>query len=270
MGVLVRIDGNTEAILKSDQMLQSDTYRPNDRIKALLINLSADFYGPIINLSRTNNQFVLKLFEQNVPEVEDNIIEIKAIAREPYSRTKIAVYSNDSSIDPVGACVGIRGSRVRSIISELREEKIDIIHWSEDPAKLTVNALGDIIKIFVDKVNKEIEAVVPDDKLSQAIGRKGQNIKLISELIGWKIDIRSETVESERRKKEFKTSTDIITMVLDVELILAQILVSEGFDNVYKIASASVQDISKIEGVDEETSEELIARAKNYLDHNKH
>ena len=269
MGVTVKINRNTEATLKVDQMLKSDTYKPNDKIKALLLNLSNDSNGVAINLSRTNSQFVLKLFEQIVPEIEDKIIEIKSIAREPYSRTKIAVHSNNSSIDAVGACIGIRGSRVKSVTSELREEKIDIIAWNDDPAKLIVNALGDVIKVFINKVSREIEVIVPDDKLSQSIGRKGQNIKLISELIGWKINIRSETYETARRKDEFKRSSDILINTLDVELLLAEILISEGFDSINKIANSSTKDIAKIQGVSEKLSKELISRANNYKNNNK-
>lgn len=265
LGITVKIDNNTEGYIKTNSLLKSDTYKQGDRIKALLLNLSEDYYGPIINLSRTNNNFVIKLFEQTVPEIEDKIVEIKAIAREPYSRTKIAVHSNDSTIDAVGACVGIRGCRVKSIISELREEKIDIIYWNEDPATMIVNALSDITKVFVDKTTKEIEAIVPDEKLSQAIGRKGQNVKLISDLLGWKIDIRSESSDSIKRKEEFKSSVKLLTIKLDVEPILAQILVSEGFNSIQKISNASIEKIEKIEGIDKETAEELIIRAKNII-----
>jgi N utilization substance protein A len=202
-----------------------------------------------------------------VPEIYDKVIEVKNIARDPGSRTKISVYSTDSSIDPVGSCVGMRGVRVQAIIKELQGEKIDIVKWSEDPATYVVNALGTIrvSKVVIDEDQNRIEVVVPEEDQSQAIGRRGQNVKLISELIGWRINITTEELESSKRQEEFTRITNLFMEVLNLEEILAQLLASEGFSSVESLAEADMKAVASVEGLDEEIAKELISRAKEYL-----
>jgi N utilization substance protein A len=209
-----------------------------------------------------------KLFEQEVPEIYDNIIEIKACARDPGSRAKIAVISRDNSIDPVGACVGMRGSRVQAVVGELQGEKIDIIPWSQDPATFVVNALApaEVAKVVMDEESKRIEVVVPDDQLSLAIGRRGQNVRLASQLTGWDIDIMTENEESERRSEEFKTRSQLFIDALDVDDVIAHLLVAEGFSSVEEIAFAEIHELAEIEGFDEDVAEELRDRARMFLD----
>ena len=264
--------GSAEAILKKDQTLKTDFYKLGDRIRACLAKLDKESNGPILILSRTHKDFVTQLFKQEVPEIYDRIIEVKNIARDPGSRTKIAVYSSDPSIDPVGSCVGMRGVRVQAIIKELKGEKIDIVKWSDDPATFVVNSLGSSIrvsKVIIDEEQNKIEIIVPEEDQSQAIGRRGQNIKLISELVGWKINITTEEIESTRRQEEFNSITKLFMEVLNLEEILAQLLASEGFLNIKSLADADINSVANIEGLDEEIAKELISRSKEYLDAQK-
>jgi len=224
--------------------------------------------GPQIFLSRTHPQFMAKLFMQEVPEIYDGIITIKSVARDPGSRAKIGVVSRDSSIDPVGACVGMRGSRVQAVVGELQGEKIDIIPWSNDPATFVVNALApaEVTKVVLDDVSHRIEVVVPDDQLSQAIGRRGQNVRLASMLTGWDIDILTEAEESERRSEEMKSRSALFITALDVDDVIAHLLVAEGFASVEEIAGTEVEELAQIEGFDEDVAVELRDRALAYLD----
>src|SRR6187401_995039 len=249
-------------------MLPRETMRNGDRLRAFIYDVRREPRGPQIFLSRTHPQFMAKLFAQEVPEIYDGIIEIKAVARDPGSRAKIAVVSKDGSIDPVGACVGMRGSRVQAVVNELQGEKIDIIPWSSDVANFVVNALApaEVAKVVLDEDAERIEVVVPDEQLSLAIGRRGQNVRLASQLTGWDIDILTEAEESERRQKEFATRTKRFVEALDLDEMLAQLLAAEGFDTVEEIAFVERQDLASIEGLDEQTAEELQSRAREYLD----
>jgi len=269
-GFIIKI-GNAEALLKKDQALKTDYYKLGDRIRASLIKLDRESKGPMLMLSRTHKDFVGQFFKQEVPEIYDKIIEIKEIARDPGSRTKIAVYSSDSSIDPVGSCVGVRGARVQAVIKELKGEKIDIVKWSDDPANYIVNALGSmrVSKVVIDEEQNKIEVVVSTEDQSQAIGRRGQNVKLISELVGWRINIITEESEISRRQEEFSRITDLFVENLNLEEILAQLLASEGYDSILSLANGDLFAISSIEGLDEEIAGELISRAKEYIDEAK-
>ncbi|MFZ0269316.1 transcription termination factor NusA, partial [Caulobacter sp.] len=224
--------------------------------------------GPQIMLSRAHGGFMAKLFAQEVPEVYDGVIEIRAVARDPGSRAKMAVISNDSSIDPVGACVGMRGSRVQAVVAELQGEKIDIIQWSEDEATFIVNALApaEVSKVVMDEEDERVEVVVPDEQLSLAIGRRGQNVRLASQLTGWQIDIMTETQESERRQKQFAEATALFQEALDVDEVIAQLLVTEGFTTVEDVAYVEPHEIAAIEGFDDETADELQTRAREFLE----
>jgi N utilization substance protein A len=224
--------------------------------------------GPQIFLSRSHPQFMAKLFMQEVPEIYDNIIEIKAVARDPGSRAKIAVLSHDSSIDPIGACVGMRGSRVQAVVQELQGEKVDIIPWSNDTANFIVNALApaEVSKVLMDEEKHKTEVVVPDDQLSLAIGRRGQNVKLASQLTSWEIDIMTETEESERRQKETRERTELFKATLDVDDVIAHLLVAEGYGAVEDIGDSAVEDLAGVEGFDEEIATELQRRAREYID----
>jgi transcription termination/antitermination protein NusA len=224
--------------------------------------------GPQIFLSRTHPQFMAKLFAQEVPEIYDGIIEIRAVARDPGSRAKIAVISNDSGIDPVGACVGMRGSRVQAVVAELQGEKIDIIPWSQDPATFVVNALApaEVAKVVMDEEQRRIEVVVPDEQLSLAIGRRGQNVRLASQLTGWDIDILTEAEESERRTEEFRTRSKMFIDALDVDDVIAHLLVTEGFTSVEEVAFTPLNELAGIEGFDEDVANELQQRARTFLD----
>jgi transcription termination/antitermination protein NusA len=260
--------GRGEAIIRRDEALPRETIRPGDRIRAYVYDVRREQRGPQIFLSRTHPQFMAKLFGQEVPEIYDGIVEVVSVARDPSSRAKIAVRSKDSSIDPVGACVGMRGSRVQAVVNELQGEKIDIIQWSPDVATFVVNALApaEVAKVVLDEEAERIEVVVPDEQLSLAIGRRGQNVRLASQLTGWDIDIMTEADESERRQKEFALRTTRFVEALDVDETLAQLLASEGFDKVEEVAFVDLHEISSIEGLDEQTAEELQQRAKDYLD----
>jgi N utilization substance protein A len=259
--------GRAEGLLRRDELLPRESFRNGDRVRALIYDVREEPRGPQIFLSRTHPQFMAKLFAQEVPEIYDGIIEIKAVARDPGSRAKIAVLSNDSSIDPVGACVGMRGSRVQAVVGELQGEKIDIIPWSPDPATFVVNALApaEVSKVVLDEDAHRIEVVVPDEQLSLAIGRRGQNVRLASMLTGWDIDILTEAEESERRSEEFRTRSKMFMDALDIDDVIAHLLVTEGFTEIEEVAFVPLEDLSGIEGFDEEVAHELRERARAYL-----
>jgi len=260
--------GRAEGVVRRDEMIPRETFRNGDRIRAYIYDVRRETRGPQIFLSRTHPQFMARLFAQEVPEIYDGIIEIRAVARDPGSRAKIAVISKDSSIDPVGACVGMRGVRVQAVVQELQGERIDIIPWVKDDATFIVNALApaEVSKVVLDEDTRRVEVVVPDDQLSLAIGRRGQNVRLASQLTNWQIDILTEQEESERRQKEFAERTQIFMESLDVDETVAQLLASEGFANVEDVAYVQAHDLAEIEGFDEETAEELQARAVAFIE----
>ena len=259
--------GRGEAIVRRDEMLPREVFRNGDRIRAYIYDVRREQRGPQIFLSRTHPQFMSKLFAQEVPEIYDGIVEVKAVARDPGSRAKIAVVSRDSSVDPVGACVGMRGSRVQAVVNELQGEKIDIIPWSQDIATFVVNALApaEVAKVVLDEERERIEVVVPDQQLSLAIGRRGQNVRLASQLTGWDIDILTEQEESERRQAEFENRTRMFIDTLNVDEVIGQLLASEGFTSVEELALVDTKEVAGIEGFDEDTAAELQARAQEYL-----
>ncbi len=259
--------GRGEAIIRRDEMIPRETFKVGDRARAYVYDVRREPRGPQIFLSRTHPQFMAKLFGQEVPEIYDGIVEVKAVARDPGSRAKIAVISRDSSIDPVGACVGMRGSRVQAVVGELQGEKIDIIPWSPDVATFVVNALqpAEVAKVVLDEEADKIEVVVPDEQLSLAIGRRGQNVRLASQLTGWDIDILTEAEESERRQKEFVQRTDIFMNALNVDETVGQLLASEGFRSVEEVAYVEPSELASIEGFDDDTAAEIQARAQDYL-----
>lgn len=260
--------GRGEAYVRRDELLPREQFRTGDRIRAYVYDVRRESRGPQVYLSRTHPVFMAKLFAQEVPEIYDGVVEIKAVARDPGSRAKIAVVSKDSSIDPVGACVGMRGSRVQAVVQELGGEKIDIIPWSGDPATFIVNALApaEVSKVVLDEDTRRIEVVVPDAQLSLAIGRRGQNVRLASQLTGWQIDIMTEAEESERRQKIFRERTNLFMTALDADETLAQLLASEGFNSVEEVAFVELEDLAGIEGLDEETAGEIQQRARDFLD----
>ncbi len=260
--------GRAEAIVRREESIPRESFRPGDRIRAYIYDVRRENKGPQIFLSRTRPEFMAKLFAQEVPEIYDGVVEIVSVARDPGSRAKIAVRSNDPSIDPVGACVGMRGSRVQAVVNELQGEKIDIIQWTPDAATFIVNALApaEVSKVVLDEDAKRIEVVVPEDQLSLAIGRRGQNVRLASQLTGWDIDIMTEEEEEERRQKEFAERTQRFMEALDMDEMLAQLLASEGFDTVEEIAYVDLSEIAGIEGLDEEVAEEIQARAREFLE----
>ncbi len=266
--VVVDLQAKGEAIIRRDELIPRETFRPADRIRAYVYDVRREQRGPQIFLSRTHPQFMSKLFAQEVPEIYDGIIEVKAVARDPGSRAKIGVTSRDSSIDPVGACVGMRGSRVQAVVNELQGEKVDIIPWSPDAATFIVNALqpAEVVKVVLDEDSSRIEVVVPDDQLSLAIGRRGQNVRLASQLTGWDIDILTEAEESERRQKEFVERTKLFMEALDVDEVVAQLLASEGFRSLEELAYVDGSELSNIEGFDEDTAAEIQSRARAHLD----
>jgi len=259
--------GRGEAIVRRDEMLPRETLRNGDRVRAFIYDVRREPRGPQIFLSRTHPQFMAKLFAQEVPEIYDGIVEVKAVARDPGSRAKIAVISRDSSVDPVGACVGMRGSRVQAVVNELQGEKIDIIPWSPDIATFVVNALApaEVAKVVLDEDRERIEVVVPDAQLSLAIGRRGQNVRLASQLTGWDIDILTEQEESERRQAEFQTRTKMFMEALDLDEVVGQLLASEGFGSVEELAMVDEKELASIEGFDEDTARELQTRARENL-----
>ncbi|WP_062221904.1 MULTISPECIES: transcription termination factor NusA [unclassified Aureimonas] len=260
--------GKGEGIIRRDEQIPRELFRYGDRVRAFVYDVRREPRGPQIFLSRTHPQFMAKLFTMEVPEIYDGIIEIKAVARDPGSRAKIAVISRDSSVDPVGACVGMRGSRVQAVVAELQGEKIDIIPWSPEAASFLVNALqpAKVAKVVLDEDAERIEVVVPDDQLSLAIGRRGQNVRLASQLTGWDIDILTEQEESERRQKEFAERSALFMDALNVDEMVGQLLASEGFASVEEVAYVDVDDVAAIEGFDEDTAAEIQNRAKEYLD----
>ncbi|MBM3491240.1 MAG: transcription termination/antitermination protein NusA [Alphaproteobacteria bacterium] len=259
--------GRAEAIVRRDELLPRESFRQGDRIRAYIYDVRQETRGPQIFLSRTHPQFMGKLFEQEVPEVYDKIIELKSVARDPSSRAKIAVWSRDSSIDPVGACVGMRGSRVQAVVNELQGEKIDIIQWSADPATLLVNALApaEVVRVVLDEESHKFEVVVPDDQLSLAIGRRGQNVRLASQLTGWAIDIVTESEQSERRQAEMQRLTDEFMSKLDVDEMMAKLLATEGFSSVEELAYVPIEELAGLEGFDEGLAEALQQRALDYI-----
>lgn len=259
--------GRGEAVIRREELLPREKYRRGDRIRGYIYDVRREQRGPQIFMSRSHPQFMAKLFGQEVPEIYDGIIEIKAVARDPGSRAKIAVISHDSSIDPVGACVGMRGSRVQAVVAELQGEKIDIIPWSQDPATFVVNALApaEVAKVVLDEDARKIEVVVPDEQLSLAIGRRGQNVRLASMLTGWEIDILTEEEESERRQAEVQQRSQTFIDALDVDEVIAHFLVSEGFTSVEEVAYVPEEELMSIEGFDREVAEELRLRARNHL-----
>jgi len=275
-GVVKRIEyGNTivdlgrgEGIMRRDQSIPRENFNLGDRIRTYIYDVRRETKGPQIMLSRAHGGLMAKLFAQEVPEVYDGVIEIRSVARDPGSRAKMAVVSNENSIDPVGACVGMRGSRVQAVVAELQGEKIDIIQWSPDEATFIVNALApaEVTKVVMDEEDGRVEVVVPDEQLSLAIGRRGQNVRLASQLTGWQIDIMTESQESERRQREFAERTALFQEALDVDEVIAQLLVTEGFAAVEDIAYVEAREIADIEGFGEETAEELQARAREFLD----
>jgi transcription termination/antitermination protein NusA len=248
-------------------MLPREVFRNGDRVRAYIFDVRRETRGPQIFLSRTHPQFMAKLFAQEVPEIYDGIVEVKAVARDPGSRAKIAVQSRDSSVDPVGACVGMRGSRVQAVVNELQGEKIDIIPWSPDVPTFVVNALApaEVSKVVLDEERERIEVVVPDQQLSLAIGRRGQNVRLASQLTGWDIDILTEQEESERRQAEFENRTRMFINALNVDEVIGQLLASEGFNSVEELALVDTKEIAGIEGFDDDTAHELQTRAQEYL-----
>lgn len=260
--------GRNEAIIRRDELIPRESFRSGDRVLAYILDVRRELRGPQIFLSRTNNQFMAKLFMQEVPEIYDGIVEILSVARDPGSRAKIAVYTSDNSIDPVGACVGMRGSRVQSVVNELQGEKIDIVKWSPDVATFVISSLApaEATKVVLDEDIERIEVVVPDDHLSLAIGRRGQNVRLASQLTKWDIDILTEAEESERRQNEFVEKSQIFIDALDVDEVIAQLLVSEGFMSVEDLVYVETSEISSIEGFDEDTAIEIQARAKTSME----
>src|SRR5690554_4461633 len=260
--------GRGEGIIRRDELIPREIFKYGDRVRAYVYDVRREQRGPQIFLSRTHPQFMAKLFQMEVPEIYDGIIEIKSVARDPGSRAKIAVVSRDSSIDPVGACVGMRGSRVQAVVAELHGEKIDIIPWNPDAATFIVNALqpAEVTKVVLDEDAERIEVVVPDDQLSLAIGRRGQNVRLASQLTGWAIDIMTEQEESERRQKEFAERSQLFMEALNVDEMVGQLLPSEGFTSVEEVAYVDLDEVSTIEGFDEETAEEIQARAREHLE----
>ena len=264
--LLVEI-GSAEALLRRDELIPRETFRNSDRVRAYIYDVRDEPRGPQVFLSRTHPAFLAKLFAQEVPEIYDGIIEIKAVARDPGSRAKMAVISRDASIDPVGACVGMRGSRVQAVVAELQGEKIDIIPWSPQAATFVVNALApaEVSKVVMDEEAGRVEVVVPDDQLSLAIGRRGQNVRLASQLTRWDIDILTEAEESERRQEEFRRRTAQFVEALDVDDVIAGLLVTEGYHSVEELAYADPDELGGIEGFDESVVQELMQRAEAYL-----
>ncbi|MGC8201215.1 transcription termination factor NusA [Aliiroseovarius sp. PTFE2010] len=260
--------GRGEGVLRRNEKIGRESYRPNDRIRCFIKDVRRETRGPQVFLSRTAPEFMAELFKMEVPEIYDGIIEIKAVARDPGSRAKIAVISYDGSIDPVGACVGMRGSRVQAVVNELQGEKIDIIPWNEDAPTFLVNALqpAEVTKVVLDEDAGKIEVVVPDDQLSQAIGRRGQNVRLASQLTNLDIDILTEEEESARRQAEFAERTQLFMDTLDLDEFFAQLLVSEGFTNLEEVAYVELDELLVIDGVDQDTANELQARARDYLE----
>lgn len=265
--VIVEI-GRTEAILRRDEVIPRETFRVGERVRVYIADVRPEARGPMIFLSRTHPQFMVKLFEQEVPEIYDGVIEVKAVARDPGSRAKIGVYTADPSIDPVGACVGMRGSRVQAVVAELQGEKVDIIPWSGNPATFVVNALApaEVVKVVIDEDSHRVDVAVAEDQLSLAIGRRGQNVRLASQLSGWNIDIMTESQEAQKRFEENAARTKVFMDVLDVDEMVGQLLAAEGFSSIEEIAFVAPEEFASIEGFDEDIAQELQNRALLYLE----
>ena len=275
-GVIKRVEygnvtvdlGQAEGFIRRNELIPRENFRQGDRIRAYIYDVRRERTGPQIFLSRVRPEFTAKLFAQEVPEIYDGIIEIKAVARDPGSRAKIAVYSHDPSVNPVLSCVGVRGSRVQAVVGELQGEKIDIIEWNPDPATFIVNAISsaEVSKVVLDEDDGRVEIVVPDDQLSLAIGRRGQNVRLASQLTGWSIDILTEETESERRSQEFNKLSNMFITALDVEEVIAHLLVTEGFTSIEEVAFVPIEELATIEGFDEEVAQELRNRANDWIE----
>ena len=263
--------GRAEGIIRKEELIQREILKNGDRVKAFCFEVKQDTKGHQIFLSRAHPQFLARLFFQEVPEIYEGVIEIKSVARDPGSRAKICVNSKDSSLDPVGACVGMRGSRVQTVVNELQGEKIDIIKWTEDLPTLVAESLSpaEIQKVLIDEENKRIEVILTEENLSKAIGRRGQNVRLASKLINYEIDILTDQEDSERRQKEFKERTELFVKGLEVDETLGQLLVSENLQNIEEISQSNIDDITRIEGIEESTAKELIERAKEFLEKEK-
>ena len=260
--------GKSEAIIKREELIPRETFKNGDRVRAYIYDVKNDLKGYQVFLSRTHPQFLAKLFHQEVPEIYEGVIEVRSVARDPGSRAKISVHTQDSTIDPVGACVGMRGSRVQAVVNELQGEKIDIVTWSDNQATFLANALApaEVNKIFLFEEKSKVEVVIPNEQLSLAIGRKGQNVKLASSLTNLEIDILTEEEESERRQIEFKEKSAILSDLLDVEDVIAQLLVTEGYVSVESIASETPENLEKIEGFDNNLAIEIVSRAQNNIE----
>ena len=275
LGTVKRVDSNSvtvdlgrgEAIIRREDCIPREVLRQGDKVRSIIFDVRREIRGPQIFLSRTKPEFMAALFTQEVPEIYEGIIEIKAVAREPGSRAKISVFSKDTSIDPVGACVGMRGARVQAVVNELQGEKIEIIPWKDNEAEFVVSALApaEIAKVVMYEETQKMEVVVPDDQLSLAIGRRGQNVRLASQLAGWYIDILTEAEESERRQEEFKVRTNHFIKVLDIDDVIAHLLVAEGFDTVEEISETSLDELSGLQGFDSEIASELQSRALSHV-----
>lgn len=266
-GNLILEVGHVEALLRRDELIPREMYRVGDRLRALVLDVRSEVKGPQVFLTRSHPQFLAALFTAEVPEIYDGIIEIKAVSRDPGSRAKIAVYSKDSSVDARGACIGMRGVRVQAIVSELQGEKIDVVIWSADPATFIVNALApnDVLKIVIDEEAKNVEVVLSEEQLSLAIGRRGQNIRLVSQLTGWHIDMMTEAQEAEHRQAETKERVELFMNALDIDDMMAHLLIQEGFAKVEDIAYIALDELTSIDGFDEDLATELQNRAKAYL-----
>ena len=260
--------GRTEAVIRRDELIPRENFKQGDRIRAFIFSVSREKSGPQILLSRIRPEFMAKLFEQEVPEIYNGIVEIRAVARDPGSRAKIAVISNDFSVNPVLSCIGVRGSRVQAVVTECQGERVDIIEWSDDPATFVVNAISsaEVSKVVLDEDKQRVEIVVPDEQQSMAIGRRGQNVRLASQLTGWNIDIMTEETESERRTEEFNALSSLFIEALDVEEVIAHLLAAEGFTNIEEVAYIPMEDLTAIEGFDEAVAEELQRRANTWLE----
>ena len=279
LGTVKRVDnqsvtvdlGRGEAVIRREDCIPRETLRQGDKVRSIIYDVRSEIRGPQIFLSRTKPEFMAALFTQEVPEIYEGIIEIKSVAREPGSRAKISVVSKDTSIDPVGACVGMRGARVQAVVNELQGEKIEIIQWNDNEAEFVVSALApsEISKVVMYEETRKMEVVVPDDQLSLAIGRRGQNVRLASILSGWYIDILTEAEESERRQEEFKTRSDHFIKALDIDDVIAHLLVAEGFDRIDDISETSVQELSDLQGFDDDIAEELKNRAISFVEKEK-
>ncbi|MDR0329538.1 MAG: transcription termination factor NusA, partial [Rickettsia sp.] len=265
--IIVDLGGRAEAMIKKEQLIRGESFKVNDRIKAYVQDVRLSSKGPQIFLSRTDNQMLIKLFELEIPEIYDNIIELRAIARDPGSKAKVAVFASDSSVDPIGSCVGIRGNRIKAITNELNGEKIDVILWSKNIAQFIMNALApaEIAKIVIDEDKNIVDVVVSQDNLSLTIGRRGQNVRLASKLTGWNINVMTEDQESKRRNDEFCSATELFMETLDVEEVIAQLLSAQGFTSLEQLASSKIETLMNIEGFEEELATEIRERAINYV-----